>query len=157
TSQDYYNLTLRYTLGDWALTAITGYINRNENARLEYDANRFEFLTMENDTDYEQFSQEIRVNGSIGDGELTTGLYYWDSEYDSDSVTRDLFEWLAGLPDGSVGTISQHGETESYAAFASADWSVTEKLILNAGVRYTYEEKTLEPVGQQFFLPDGTP
>jgi len=156
TNQDYSNLTFNYTMGDWLLTAITGYINRNENARLEYDANRFEFLTVQSDTDYEQFSQEIRLNGTIGDVEMTSGLYYWDSDYDAASETYDLFEWLAGLPDGSIGTISQHGETESYAAFTSADWSVTEELTLNAGVRYTYEEKTLEPVGQEFFLPDGT-
>ena len=88
---------------------------------------------------------------------MTTGLYYWDSEYSTDSVTLDLFEFLPPeLPPGGTGTISQDGETESYAAFASADWAVTEKLTLNAGVRYTYEEKTLEPVGQQWFLPDGT-
>ncbi|MEZ5572824.1 MAG: TonB-dependent receptor [Halioglobus sp.] len=157
TNQDYYNLTLNYAMGDWFLTAITGYINRNEFGRLEYDANHFEFLTVESSTDYQQFSQEIRVNGSIGNVELTSGLYYWDSDYDTDSVTYYLFEWLAELPDGSVGTISQHGETESWAAFTSADWSLTEKLTLSAGVRYTYEEKTLEPVGQQFFLADGTP
>jgi iron complex outermembrane receptor protein len=156
TNQDYSNLTLNYTLGDWQLTAITGYINRNEHALLEYDANHFEFLTVQSNTDYEQFSQELRVNGNIGDVALTSGLYYWNSDYDADSVTYDLFEWLAGLPDGSVGTISQHGETESYAAFTSADWAVTEKITLSAGVRYTYEEKTLEPVGQQFYLADGT-
>ena len=160
TSQDFYNLTLNYNIGDWVLTSITGYINRNENSRLEYDGNRFEFLTVESDTDYEQTSQELRLNGNIGDFNVTTGLYYWDSEYDTNSYTFDLFEFLpapvAPLPDGGVGTISQHGETESYAAFASADWALTEKLTLNAGLRYTYEEKKLEPVGQEFFLPDGT-
>ncbi|MAT93565.1 MAG: hypothetical protein CME59_13275 [Halioglobus sp.] len=157
TNQDFVNLTLEYSMGDWQLTAITGYINRNENSRLEYDANHFEFLTVESDTDYEQFSQELRLNGTIGNVELTTGLYYWDSEYSTDSRTLDLFEYLAGLPDGSVGTISQDGETDSYAAFGSADWAITEQLTLSLGLRYTYEEKTLEPIGQQFFLPDGTP
>lgn len=156
TTQDFYNLTMNYNMGDWVLTSITGYINRNENSRLEYDANHFEFLTVESDTNYEQTSQELRLNGTIGDVEVTTGLYYWDSEYDTHSYTFDLFEYLAGLPDGSIGTISQHGETQSYAAFASADWALTEKLTLNAGLRYTYEEKKLEPVGQQFFLADGT-
>lgn len=157
TNQDYYNLTLNYDLDDWQLKSITGYINRNEHALTEYDANHFEFLSVYADTDYQQFSQELRLNGSIGDVEMTSGLYYWYSDYDTNSITYDLFEWLAGLPDGSVGTISQHGETESYAAFTSADWAVTDKITLSAGVRYTYEEKTLEPVGQQFFLADGTP
>jgi iron complex outermembrane recepter protein len=155
---DYVNLTMNYDmLQDWLLTSITGYIDRNENSRLEYDANSIPFLDVENETDYSQYSQELRVTGNIGDVALTSGLYYWYSDYDTDSVTNDLFEWLASLPDGSVGTISQHGETESYAAFTSADWKLTEELTLNAGVRYTWEEKTLEPVGQQFFLADGTP
>lgn len=159
TNQDYYNLTLDYSMGDWFVRAITGYINRNEYSRLEYDANSIPFLDVESNTDYQQFSQELRLNGSIGAVELTSGLYYWYSDYDTHSVTNDLFEWLptTAFPDGSVGTISQHGETESYAAFTSADWSVTEELTLSAGVRYTWEEKTLEPVGQQFFLADGTP
>jgi iron complex outermembrane recepter protein len=155
---DYANLTMNYDLQqDWLLTSITGYINRNEKSRLEYDANSIPFLDVESETDYSQFSQELRVNGNIGDVNLTSGLYYWNSDYNTDSVTNDLFEWLSGLPDGSVGTISQEGETESYAAFTSADWSVTDKITLNAGVRYTWEEKTLKPVGQQFFEADGTP
>ncbi|MCR9104449.1 MAG: TonB-dependent receptor [Gammaproteobacteria bacterium] len=157
TTNDFYNLTFNYTVGDWTLTSITGYINRNEFTRLEYDANAFEFLSIESDTAYEQFSQELRVSGSIGDVELTTGLYYWDSEYDAQSFTFDLFEFLAGLPEGSVGTISQHGETESLAVFASADWSVTDRLTLNLGGRYTYEEKLLTPVGQAFLFADGSP
>lgn len=154
---DFVNLTMNYDMEDWVMTAITGYIDRSEKSRLEYDANSIPFLDVESDTDYSQFSQELRVNGNIGDVSLTGGLYYWHSDYNTDSVTNDLFEWLAGFPDGSVGTISQEGETESYAAFTSADWRLTEKLTLNAGVRYTWEEKTLEPVGQQFFLADGTP
>jgi len=154
---DFVNLTMNYDMEDWVMTAITGYIDRSEKSRLEYDANSIPFLDVESETDYSQFSQELRVNGSIGDVNLTSGLYYWSSDYNTDSVTNDLFEWLASFPDGSVGTISQEGETESYAAFTSADWSLTEKLTLNAGVRYTWEEKTLEPVGQQFFLADGTP
>ena len=157
TNQDYYNLTLDYTIDEWVITAITGYINRNEYSYLEYDANRFEFLAVGSDTDYQQFSQEFRATGNIGDVTLTSGLYYWYSDYDTHSETYYLFEWLADLPPGSIGTISQHGETESYAAFSSADWALTEKITLSAGVRYTYEEKTLEPVGQQFFLADGTP
>jgi iron complex outermembrane recepter protein len=157
TTQDYYNLTLEYGMGDWELTSITGYVERDENSLLEYDGNSIEFLSVSSSTDYEQFSQEVRLNGTLGDVALTTGLYYWKSEYETRSATLDLFEWLAGLPDGSIATISQKGETESYAAFASADWRLTEKLTLNAGLRWTYEEKTLEPVGQQYFLPDGTP
>lgn len=154
-SNDFYNLTLNYELGDWLLTSITGYINRNENTRLEYDGNRFEFLTAFTDQDYEQFSQELRLDGTIGNVELTTGLYYWDSEYDANQRTDELWPFLVPVfPPGTVGWISQHGETESYAAFGSADWALTEKLTFNFGLRYTYEEKTLEPVGQEFFLGD---
>ena len=154
-SNDFYNLTVNYEMGDWLLTSITGYINRNENTRLEYDGNRFEFLTAFTDQDYEQFSQELRVNGTIGNVELTTGLYYWDSEYDANQKTHELWPFLVpAFPLGTIGVISQHGETESYAAFGSADWALTEKLTLNFGLRYTYEEKKLEPVGSQYFLGD---
>ena len=154
-TNDFYNLTLNYEMGDWLITSITGYINRNENTRLEYDGNRFEFLTAFTDQDYEQFSQELRLDGTIGNVELTTGIYYWDSDYDANQRTDELWPFLVPIfPPGTVGWISQHGETESYAAFGSADWALTEKLTFNFGLRYTYEEKKLEPVGQEFFLGD---
>ncbi len=157
TSNDFYNLHLNYNLGDWALTSISAYINRNENTRLEYDSNRYPFLTANTDTNYEQYSQELRVNGSIGDVELTAGLYYWYSQYDARMTTLELPAALQGYPTGTTARLTQHGETESYAAFSSADWALTEKITLNAGLRYTYEEKKLEPTSQLFFLEDGSP
>ena len=161
-TNDFYNLTMNYTVGNWLLTSITGYINRNENTRLEYDANSYELLTVLTDQNYEQFSQELRVNGTIGDVDLTAGLYYWDSDYDANQTSFDMWQYFPGPFDGGwpVGTtayIAQHGETESYAAFASADWAATEKLTINVGGRFTYEEKTLEPISSQWLLEDGTP
>ena len=50
--------------------------------RVEYDASRTPFLTVLSAHEYEQTSQEFRLNGNIGDNiNLTTGLYYWESEY----------------------------------------------------------------------------
>ena len=167
TTNDFYNLTMNYDVNDWIVTSITGYIDRDEDARLEYDGNSLEFLYVDTDQSYSQFSQELRTTGNIGDVVLTTGIYYWYSEYDSEQISYDMWKWLpgpfptntfgGGWPVGTTQVISQHGENKSYAAFASADWSLTDKLTLNLAARYTYDERTLEPVGSQWLSQDSIP
>ena len=58
-TNDYYNLTLNYSVGDWVLTSITGYMDREEELRLEYDASHNEVLYVLAENEYDQFSQEI--------------------------------------------------------------------------------------------------
>ena len=168
TTNDFYSLNISYKMNDWMITAITGYIDRDESSRQEYDANSLEFLYVNVNEDYSQFSQEVRATGNIGDVVLTTGLYYWQSEYDAAQTSYDLWKYLptgpfptnsfgGTWPVGTRAIIKQHGENTSYAAFASADWSLTEKLTLNLAARYTYDERSLEPSSSQFQSEDGTP
>lgn len=166
-TNDFYNLTMNWAIGDWVLTSITGYVNRNEEFRLEYDASQVEVLTVDAEQDYEQFTQELRANGTINENiNLTTGLYYWDSEYDQFQEAFDMWYYLGiGFgPEGGLwpGAISQRldgtGDNTSYAAFASLDWQLAERWMLNLGGRYTYEERKLKTYvpGFTLNLPDGS-
>ncbi|MEH6585562.1 MAG: TonB-dependent receptor [Halioglobus sp.] len=151
-SSDYANLTMNWMVGDWALTSITGYMDRDEELRLEYDASFNEFLTVEAENEYEQFSQEFRVNGNVTDNiNLTAGLYYWESEYEQFQESFDMWYYfqnlnpfpIQGYGPGEVSqTLRGEGDNTSYAAFANMDWNLTERLLLNLGGRITYEEKT---------------
>ncbi|GHD09041.1 TonB-dependent receptor [Halioglobus japonicus] len=165
-TNEFYNLTANWTIGDWILTSITGYIERTEDFRVEYDAAQVEFLTVLAEQEYEQFSQELRINGDLPQNiNLTAGLYYWNSEYDQFQESFDMWYYLGigfgpegGLWPGAVSSqLDGTGENEAYSAFASMDWQLTERLMLNLGGRITQEERKLATGTPNFMLnlPDG--
>ena len=156
TTNDYYNLTMNWGVGDWMLTSVTGYVEREEAFRGEYDGSQIEFLYILAEQDYEQFSQELRINGNLNDNiNLTAGLYYWSSEYDQFQESFDMWYWL-GFGAFGPGAVSSQldgvGENTSYAAFASIDWQLTDRLMLNLGGRYTEEERKLTTGTSNFLL-----
>jgi iron complex outermembrane recepter protein len=163
TTSDFASLTMNWALGDWELTSITGYMDREEEQRLEYDASHNEFLYVLSENSYEQFSQEFRANGNLTDNiNLTAGLYYWESEYEQFQESFDMWYYFGFNesmdPSFGPGDISQdlagEGDNTSYAIFASADWSLTDSLLLNIGARYTFEEKTFTgQSGNYWYLP----
>jgi iron complex outermembrane receptor protein len=83
---------------------------------------------------HEQFTQELQLIGSVGELNYIGGLFYMTEESDADNP------FILGF-----GTLNNfYGvETESIAAFAHAEYDITEKLTLTGGVRWTTEEKTL--------------
>ncbi|MFV8783123.1 TonB-dependent receptor [Microbulbifer sp. SA54] len=148
---DYANVTMALGLGDWTLTSITGYVDREEDFRLEYDASRVPLVTVLAGHEYSQFSQELRMDGRISDTmDLTVGLYYWESEFWQTQTSYDMWYYFGiGFgPEGGFnpGDISQgltgDGDNTAYSAFASLDWQLTDKMTLNLGGRFTHEEKT---------------
>ncbi|ARN75180.1 TonB-dependent receptor [Oceanicoccus sagamiensis] len=184
-TNDFVGLTMNWMVGDWQLTSITGTVDREEDARLEYDSSSVEFLYISSASEYEQFSQEFRINGNVNDNiNLTAGLYYWDSEYKQAQTSYDMW-WYLGfgegfevpldptdpasptiplpLPQGDVTqSLENKGTNTAYSVFASMDWQLTEDLLLNLGGRYTDEEKTFEGANVGFvsaslgtLVPDG--
>jgi iron complex outermembrane receptor protein len=161
TTNDYFNLTMNWDINDsWTATSITGYVERQEEFRVEYDASQVEFLTVLAEQDYSQFSQELRFNGSINDNiNLTAGLYYWNSEYDQFQESFDMWYYLGigfgpegGFNPGDVSSqLDGTGENTSYAIFASMDWSLTDNLLLNLGGRLTQEKRSLTTATPNFY------
>ena len=83
---------------------------------------------------HEQFTQELQLIGSLGKVNYIGGLFYMTEDSDADNP------FILGF-----GTLNNfYGvETESIAAFAHAEYNITEKLTFTGGVRWTTEEKTL--------------
>lgn len=91
-------------------------------------------------TKTEQLSQEFQLIGNYDSVSFATGLFY----FDEDSEAYNPFTLPAlGLIPGSTGIVdNRYGvKSESVAAFGQADWSVTDALILTAGLRWTREKK----------------
>ena len=96
--------------------------------------------------DQEQWSNELRYNGTFGQANVTTGIYWFDNEINY-SENRDLL----GIATGGVApALTQNGggilRVESKALFAAVDYALNDAWTLNAGIRYTTEDKDAQIV-----------
>jgi iron complex outermembrane receptor protein len=86
--------------------------------------------------DITQFSQELRLNGSVGNLEWITGVYYLD--IDNDFSGAFIFPSDQYFP-----KFAADSTTETYSAFGQIDYSISKSLLLTAGLRWTSDTKDL--------------
>jgi iron complex outermembrane recepter protein len=107
----------------------------------------------QNPSQQNQWSQEFRLT-SNGDNAIdwVGGLYAFGQEVETTGAEEygaDAAYWLIGpsvpdnLLDGYTAATHVVSEARSFAAFGEATWHATERLHLTAGLRYTYEEKSI--------------
>lgn len=100
---DAYTLNMSFDLSDHLkLVSVTGYRDQKEWGIFDFDGSRAPFITIEKLNDYQQFSQEFRIDGSWENVSLTSGVYYWNNEFERDWSTGGTF-WtvisgILGLP-----------------------------------------------------------
>ncbi len=98
--------------------------------------------------DFEQFSQEIRVESPGGQlFDWTAGLYYLDSTYNSlySNLVVNLDALGLPVPD-STWQRDLDLESETQSAFAEGTINVTDNFRLIVGWRWTHEEKAADKV-----------
>lgn len=162
--QEYENygasLKLEFGLDDMSLTSITAYeqaegyslgdidggvvlnepgdINGDGVEETTFPGNiAFSAVTQDNLNDLEQFTQEIRLASETDDAlGWQVGAFYYDSSFNVTSV------------DGFFGATTVFHENTTWAVFGQTSYQVNEKLNVTAGLRYTYDEKSLV-VGEQ--------
>jgi len=89
---DAYTLNMKVDLNEnVSLHSVTGYRDMKEYRIYDFDASAAPFITIERWNDYDQFSQELRLDGTWDTISLTSGVYYWNSEFEQDWVTGDRF------------------------------------------------------------------
>jgi len=89
----------------------------------------------------EQYSNELRYNGTFGNANVTVGVFWFDHEINY-SEGRDLL----GIATGGVApALTQDGggilQISSLAGFGTVDYMLNDSWTLNAGIRYTTEDK----------------
>jgi iron complex outermembrane receptor protein len=109
----------------------------------------------------DQFSQEIKVTGEARDGKLryVTGLYYFREDYATEvadiitSFTTAAPSLAAQVPRAYATTLSAdrliENTTRSWAAYFQGDWKFTDALTATVGVRWTDEVKTVGVTDQR--------
>ena len=89
---DAITLNMRYEINDHlTLVSVTGSREVDEYRIYDFDGSAADYITIERWNEYEQFSQELRIDGSWDTLTLTAGLYYWKSEFEQDWVTGGGF------------------------------------------------------------------
>ncbi len=113
-----------------------------------------------NDGKHTQFTQEVKLSGSLGDGliDYVTGVFYIKEKNDTDFA--DLFNLgLAPPPAGFPFLLADRrlkNNTEAWAGYAQADVHASDALTFTAGIRYTDEEKTFDITDNRASCNDGT-
>ncbi len=89
---DAYTLNMSYELNEnMTLVSVTGYRELDEYRIYDFDGSSAPFITIERENEYDQLSQELRIDASWERVSLTAGVYYWNSEFEQDWVTGGRF------------------------------------------------------------------
>ena len=167
---------LDWTLGDATLTSITAWRDNTLIAGNDTDYTAIDILyepaTNGNETDFKQFSQELRLAGKAGGLDWLVGGFFASELLTSTQTLwagEDFDLYLGGLSSAAVGApnfltipglIGQfpghtfipgisgyaddfHQTSRSYAIFSNETYAINDALSVTAGFRYTREKKTL--------------
>ncbi|BFM16184.1 TonB-dependent receptor [Maricurvus nonylphenolicus] len=101
-------VTVEYDIGEYTLTSITGYSAYDYNDLQDVDFAPIELLGLQQEQDFEQWSQEIRLTSPIGEKfDFITGLYFQTSDLEHHKrLDSDLGAIVQGVPfTGSINGI----------------------------------------------------
>lgn len=127
-----------YDLTDAAtLTSITAYSKLKRFSPVDADGTAIQAYALINPGHSRDFSQELRLSGDAGPLHYVAGLNYaWESVFDqSDPLARTSsfpFQRASAHSDQNINT---------YAAFASIDYKLSDTLTLQGGMRYTDQHR----------------
>lgn len=139
----------------WAISAITGYEDFSRFYQEDRDGSVLVHLDGFYDNAIEQFSQELRASYIGEELVIIIGGFYGRDEVD----TRDQFDATDLLPLFGLGGSTAVGnfyrqETETQALFVHAEWQLNSAFKLNAGLRYTSDEKDFSNAFSFMVTPD---
>lgn len=151
------------------ITSITGYNYSQTQSFRDFDVTPIPAATFAKDTKLNTFSQELRISTPRENRKLfyVGGLYYLqESIFARDSIALQedfapVWQRQFGIPVMPIPNyfefVSPNSQVEStsMAAYFSGSLEVSERVRVNAGIRYTLEEKTLDffqNVGSDFGL-----
>ena len=89
---DAITLNMRLDLNEnLSLVSVTGRHEVDEYRFYDLDASAAPMITIERDNEYEQTSQELRIDGNYDRFSFTAGLYYFNNDFVQDWYTGDIF------------------------------------------------------------------
>lgn len=127
-----------YDLGGATLSSITGWANADRKSQEDADGTTLRAVDVGYETDFTQFSQELRLAGD-GSGPLnwTVGAFFSDDKLVTPRTETDLSDIFGGFRQNHAYEL----KTKSFALFTHNEYEVTDRLALVGGLRYTDERR----------------
>ena len=147
--------TVTYDFGATTLTSISAVRYWDWTPQNDRDYTALSIRTRSNNnSEQNQWSQEFRL-ASNGNQKLdwVVGLYGFGQKVETHGIEewgKDAARWLinttvpSNLLEGYTSLSDVFSDTTSYALFGQATYDLTDRLHVTAGLRYTYEEKSID-------------
>jgi len=142
-----YSVYVTTAIGDVGLTSITSYRESDYTSLRATDASPLRWASEGDPERVERFSQEIRASWSTPKISFVIGAYYFDQTTANLSFVdaeEDLMELLVGVPIVVPAGSDAILNTTSYAGFANATFTLSERADMSVGLRYTRDEKDID-------------
>lgn len=124
--------------GDGTITNIFGFYDADGSALLDIDSSSQSLLNIHGWTPYRQWSNELRYAGRFFESlHATTGFYYFTNEINY----HDRRYLLGGA---IVQDLGGNYYVDTLGVFLSFDYDLTDRMMLTAGTRYSYEKREAE-------------
>ncbi|MEY4377924.1 MAG: hypothetical protein RJB26_2474 [Pseudomonadota bacterium] len=135
-------LYLTYDLGDATISSITNYTKFKFNYEEDCDGSAVNFCDFGYGQNLDQYSQELRLNGSAGALTYTAGAYFLKI----DQVMPQFFKYPVyhNTPYGFSDTNIVKQNQDSWAVFGQLEYQVADNLSVTTGLRYTHETKDFD-------------
>ena len=140
------------------LTFLSGYYHSTTEEDQDFDHSNLDFTNFFRDVDYKTRSHELRISTPRENSKLfyLGGLFYLNEKINSTDIFTlgqtwlNVFKRVAMLPDleipdyyaDAVGTATN--EAMSFAGFGAVSYEISDRIRINAGLRYTNENRDLQ-------------
>ena len=85
--------------------------------------------------------QEFRLSGGSDSLSWFAGVSYYSEDMEAPDYRTEIIDTALGFGTLLATHIANNADNESYGVYADATWSVSEKLALIGGLRWSYDEK----------------
>ncbi|WP_369062315.1 TonB-dependent receptor [Caulobacter sp. 73W] len=146
-----------WDLGSVALVSVTAYQHANRNALENTDSSPMQMIEINYRARAKAFTQEVRLQSDDEAAfKWVVGGFYMDETIRDDSLQDVLRDYrpffvspenpLGISPDDSVAVFGYPytQKTKSYALFGQADYSLSERLTITGGLRYSADDKSFD-------------
>ncbi|MEM9667447.1 MAG: TonB-dependent receptor [Pseudomonadota bacterium] len=158
--------------GSIRLTTVSAFDDVDSTVQEETDASPLDLIFVDFGVESQTFTQEIRFSGTHNRFEWQLGGFYLTEDL-TQNQTIDLFRELRVLTGGLsdpfgvttggaailLARVLNEQETDTFAVFGQTDVSITDRLTVTLGGRYTNEERRFDALGTLeddiLFGPDG--
>jgi len=140
---DTFSFRMSYEGDGFTLTSLTGYTQYDWDNIVDSDYTPVDLLVQQTAQDFEQWSQEFRLETTIADTlDVVAGFYYHDQNFEQ-LRTSELVASAAG-PNVVLSPAEQ--DTETWAVFTQSTLNLSDVARMTVGLRYSSDKKEASDV-----------